>query len=73
MYHYGKPPVSWRPSDRIDVTNEEDIRQWARRLCVTPNELHEMIEEIGDNSARMATEFGLPLRDLLGVGEDAST
>ena len=54
----------WKPADTLDVEDDTQIRDWARRLCVTPNELREMIEEMGDRPARIATELGLPLRSL---------
>ena len=58
----------WRPRETIDLTNESDVRQWAKRLCLTPAELREMVEDLGDSSARIATEFGLPLRRLVEIG-----
>ena len=54
----------WKPADTLDLNDDSQIRDWARRLCVTPNELREMIEELGDRPARIATELGLPLRSL---------
>jgi hypothetical protein len=54
----------WKPADTFDVNDDRQIRDWARRLCVTPNELREMIEEMGDRPARIATALGLPLRNL---------
>ena len=58
---------SWRPSETIDLSNDRDVREWARRLCLTPDELREMVEDLGNSSARIATEFGLPLRRLTEV------
>jgi uncharacterized protein DUF3606 len=57
---------AWRPGETIDVTNDVEVREWAKLLCVTPNELREIIEEIGDRSARVATECGVPLSALSG-------
>ncbi|MFI4974782.1 MAG: DUF3606 domain-containing protein [Caulobacterales bacterium] len=57
-------PRHWRPAETIDVTNDADVREWATRLCVTPNELREMVEELGDRTARVATEVGIPVRNL---------
>ena len=54
----------WKPADTLDITDDVQIRDWARRLCVTPSELREMIEEMGDRPARIATALGLPLRNL---------
>jgi len=56
----------WRPTETIDVTNEAEVRSWARRLHVTPNELIEIIEECGDRTARVATEVGVPMRAIGG-------
>ena len=55
----------WKRGETIDVSNEAEVRNWARRLHLTPNELREMIDEVGDRSARVATEVGLPLQSLL--------
>ena len=54
----------WKPADTLDINDDSQIRDWARRLFVTPNELREMIEEMGDRPPRIATELGLPLRSL---------
>ncbi len=54
----------WKPANILDVNDDSQLRECARRLCVTPNELREMIEEMGDRPARLATELGLPLRSL---------
>ena len=51
----------WTSADPLDIGDDAQIRDWARRLCVTPNELREMIEELGDRPARIATELGLPI------------
>jgi hypothetical protein len=53
-----------RLSETIDSTNEAEVRRWAARLCVTPAELREIIAEIGDRTARVATECGVPLVNL---------
>lgn len=58
----------WRPSDTLDINDEVEVREWARRLCVTPGELREMVEELGDRSARIATELGVPIRALTCAG-----
>jgi len=55
---------SFRLSETIDPTNETEVRRWATRLRVTPTELREMIAEIGDRTARVATECGVPLVNL---------
>ena len=54
----------WGPAETLDMNDESQMRDWARRLCVTPNELREMIEEMGDRPARIATALSLPLRSL---------
>jgi hypothetical protein len=50
--------------ETIDPTNPAEVRSWAARLCVTPAELREMIAEVGDRTARVATECGVPLVNL---------
>ncbi|MFI4936214.1 MAG: hypothetical protein ACHP7N_16500 [Caulobacterales bacterium] len=47
-------PRHWRPGDAIDITGETDLRRWAKRLCVTLNELLEILEETGDHGAALA-------------------
>ena len=37
-----------RPRAAVDVADEAALRRWASRLCVTPNELLEILEENGD-------------------------
>jgi len=54
----------WRPGETIDITNDVEVREWAKLLCVTPNELREIVAEIGDRSARVATECGVSLSAL---------
>ncbi len=44
---------SWL-DESIDPANETDLRRWAARYCVTPNELREILEEIGDRRAALA-------------------
>ena len=39
---------AWRAPRADGFPDEAELRLWARRLCVTPNELREMIEEEGD-------------------------
>lgn len=55
----------WRPHQTIDVNDEVDLREWARRLSVTPAELREIVAELGDRAARIATELGVPIQNLL--------
>jgi len=59
---------SWRPSEAIDLANDAQVGAWAARLCVTPGELREMIEEMGDRAAVVATEPSVPAQTL---GEQA--
>lgn len=44
---------SWRPDKDIDMANDAEVGAWAARLYVTPDELREIVEEIGDR-ARLA-------------------
>lgn len=43
-------PRSWRPDTDIDMANDSEIDVWAARLYVTPNELRQIVEEIGDRT-----------------------
>ena len=52
-------PRSWRPSGDIDLANDAEVSAWAARLCLTPGELREIIEEMGDRTAYVAAEPGL--------------
>jgi len=36
------------PTGTISAREEAQLRIWAKRLCVTPDELREMIEEDAD-------------------------
>ncbi|THD53122.1 response regulator [Phenylobacterium sp.] len=44
---------SWRPNKDIDMANDAEVSTWAARLYITPDELREIVEEIGDR-ARLA-------------------
>lgn len=55
----------WRPRARIDVDDEVDLREWARRLRVTPTELRAIVDAIGDRVALIATELGVPIQNLM--------
>ena len=37
----------WRRTRDTGFTTDAEVRTWARRLHVTPNEMREMIEENG--------------------------
>jgi hypothetical protein len=54
----------WRPGETIDVTSEVEVREWAKRLSITAEELRTIVAEIGDRSATVATACGVPLRGL---------
>ena len=58
-------PRSWRPSEHIDLANDAEVNAWAARLCVTPGELREIIEEMGDRTVRVAIEVSVPTRPLV--------
>jgi 2-hydroxychromene-2-carboxylate isomerase len=45
-------PRSW--SEDIDMANDAEVSARAARLGVTPSELREIVEEMGDRSARVA-------------------
>jgi hypothetical protein len=55
----------WRPRTTIDVDDEVDLREWAKRLRVTPAELRAIVAEIGDRAARVATELGVPIQNVM--------
>jgi hypothetical protein len=50
--------LSWWPGGQIDLANDAEVRAYAARLCVTPGELLEIIEELGDRAAYGAAEAG---------------
>ncbi len=54
---------SWRPNKDIDMANDAEVSTWAARLDVTPDELREMVEEIGDRAR-------LPPAKILLIVED---
>jgi len=56
---------AWRPGETINVNNPSDLRIWAKRLHLTPNELKEMVADVGNRTARVATEAGIPVQSLL--------
>jgi hypothetical protein len=53
-------PRSWQPSEHIDLANDAEVSAWAARLCVTPGELREIIEESVDLTARSANRASVP-------------
>jgi len=44
---------SWRPDKDVDMASDVEVGIWAARLHVTPDELREIVEEIGE-CARLA-------------------
>jgi hypothetical protein len=55
MTHAG--PRSWQP-EPIDLANHADLNAFAARLCVTPNELREIIEEMGERDFHRTPDLG---------------
>ena len=53
---------SWR--EDVDLESDADFSARAARLCVTPQELREIVEEMGDRTARVA------VRKVLLIVED---
>jgi hypothetical protein len=52
---------SWSPPDVIDLHDHETVSYWTRTLQVTPGELAEIIDEVGDRAAAVATVCGRPV------------
>jgi len=52
---------SWSPPDVIDLADRRTVSYWTRRLQVTPGELAEIIAEVGDRAAAVATVCGRPI------------
>lgn len=52
----------------IDLADEADVRRWAARFCLTPNELRETIEEAGAFRAGRNAELDALLARLGGTG-----
>ena len=45
---------------RIDLGNEDDLREWSRKLDATPEQLREAVGAVGDHQADLRVE---PLDD----------
>ena len=52
---------SWSPPDVIDLGDGETVDYWTRRLQVTPGELADIVAEVGDRAAAVATVCGRPI------------
>ena len=52
---------SWSPPDVIDLRDRRTVSYWTQRLQVTQNELAEIIDEVGDRAAAVATACGRPV------------
>ena len=52
---------SWSPPDVIDLEDRETVSYWTRRLQVTACELAEIVAEVGDRAAAVATVCGRPV------------
>ena len=52
---------SWSPPDVIDLGDGETVRYWTGRLQVTAGELAEIVAEVGDRAAAVATVCGRPV------------
>jgi hypothetical protein len=50
---------SWQPSGDIDLANDAEVGAWAACLCLTPSELREIIEELGDRARCGAAKPGV--------------
>lgn len=37
--------------DRIDVDDEDDVAEWAKRLDASPDQINEAVEAVGDLAA----------------------
>ena len=57
-------PRSWRPSEQIDLAIDAEVSAWAARLCLTPGELREIIEEMGDRTTPIGAEAGVSMEAL---------
>ena len=57
-------PRSFQPREEIDPSVEVEVNFWTQHLDCTPEELHEVIERVGNRAAAVATEFGVPLAAL---------
>lgn len=52
---------SWSPPDVIDLHDGETVSYWTSRLQVTVNELADIVAEVGDRAAAVATVCGRPV------------
>ena len=52
---------SWSPPDVIDLHDAQTVSYWTSPLQVTANELADIIAEVGDRAAAVATVCGRPV------------
>jgi hypothetical protein len=51
-----KQPTGSRDGERINVNLAYELREWARKFAVTPEELKAAVKAVGDN-ARKVEEY----------------
>lgn len=48
---------------KIDPGDDASVAYWAERLQISPDELVQVVAEVGDNPKAVATELGVALID----------